>query len=280
MLMLSSCVPNQDENGDFLHGVEFDPTTTTPGTGGSNGTVKNIKKVTTVDVDGEIIIANYNYTNNKLTSITSSDNSFSYNITYNGDQISKIVYKTIDDTGADATDTQNLTYSGENLVKSEGSATSAGAVFQKSSTNYTYNSNKIKQIITVINDESNAVKLFTIQTDYTFSGNNVSSMKYTLTTEPQGPITVEPIILNAGYSNYDTNKNPYNNMPTAFKVFSSQFDLSSGLAIGLAVNNAKTFKLTSNVESLTANFLYSYDSDGYPIIGTSSQGTIAYEYVK
>lgn len=278
MLMLSSCVPNQDDNGDFLHGVEFDPTTDT-GTGG-NSTIKNIKKVTTVDVDGEVIIATYNYTNNKLTSITSNDNSFTYNISYSGDQISKIVYKTIDDTGADATDTQNLTYSGGNLVKSEGSATSAGAVFQKSSTNYTYNSNKIKQIITVINDESNAVKLFTIQTDYTFSGNNVSSMKYTLTAEPQGPITVEPIILNAGYSNYDTNKNPYNNIPTAFKVFSSQFDLSNGFAIGLAVNNAKTFKLTSNVESLTANFLYSYDSDGYPIIGTSSQGTIAYEYVK
>lgn len=78
--------------------------------GGTNATIKNIKTVTTVDDAGDKIVATYNYTGAQLTSVTSSDNSFSYQLTYTGDDITKILYKSVDDTGKEITNTQVLTY--------------------------------------------------------------------------------------------------------------------------------------------------------------------------
>ena len=42
ILTLSSCDPNQDADGDFLLGVDYNPGT--ENNGGTNTTIKNIKK--------------------------------------------------------------------------------------------------------------------------------------------------------------------------------------------------------------------------------------------
>ena len=49
VFMLSACVPNQDANGDFLVGVDYGSNPNTDG--GNNAVVKNVQKVTTVDMD-------------------------------------------------------------------------------------------------------------------------------------------------------------------------------------------------------------------------------------
>ena len=98
----TSCSPNQDINGDYLRGVSYSSN------GGTNATIKNVETVTTVGAAGDKIVATYNYTRGQLTSVTSSDNSFSYQLTYTGDDITKILYKSVDDTGKDITNTRFL----------------------------------------------------------------------------------------------------------------------------------------------------------------------------
>lgn len=269
----TSCSPNQDINGDYLRGVSYSSN------GGTNSTIKNVKTVTTVDAAGDKIVATYNYTRGQLTSVTSSDNSFSYQLTYTGDDITKILYKSVDDTGKDITNTQVLTYSAGKLTKSEGDVVFAGSGTFTSSTIYTYDGDKIKSIITKVKDKATSSERYTIQTDYGFSGSNVSNFKYSLT-YAAGPITQAPIILNITLSNYDSYKNPFGTLPMAFKLVSAQFDLENNALYGFSKNNYKTTNIKTNTDNTTVNFSYSYDTDGYPILGTSSAGTVSFQYVK
>lgn len=278
LLIIASCSPSQDINGDFLLGVDYNSEGGSSG-GGTNATIKNIKTVTTVDDAGDKIVATYNYTGGKLTSVTSSDNSFSYELTYTGDDITKILYKSIDDMGKDVTNTQILTYSAGKLTKSEGDVVFAGTGTFTSSTTYSYDGDKIKSIITKVKDKTTSSDRYTIQTDYSFSGANVSNFKYSLTYAP-GPITITPIIFNIALSNYDSYKNPFGTLPMAFKLVSAQFDLDNNAFYGFSKNNYKTTNIKTNTDNVTVNFSYSYDADGYPFLGTSSAGTVSYQYVK
>ena len=159
LFIITSCSPNQDINGDFLLGVSYSSN------GGTNATIKNIKTVTTVDDAGDKIVATYNYTGVQLTSVTSSDNSFSYQLTYTGDDITKILYKSVDDTGKEITNTQVLTYSAGKLTKSEGDVVFAGSGTFTSSTIYSYDGDKIKSIITKVKDKATSSERYTIHTD-------------------------------------------------------------------------------------------------------------------
>ena len=244
-----------------------------------SSTIKNVKTVTTVGAAGDKIVATYNYTGGQLTSVTSSDNSFSYQLTYTGDDITEILYKAVDDTGKDITNTQVLTYSAGKLTKSEGDVVFAGSGTFTSSTIYSYDGDKIKSIITKVKDKATSSERYTIQTDYGFSGSNVSNFKYSLT-YAAGPIIQTPIILNITLSNYDSYKNPFGTLPMAFKLVSAQFDLENNALYGFSKNNYKTTNIKTNTDNTTVNFSYSYDTDGYPILGTSSAGTVSFQYVK
>ena len=273
LFITASCSPNQDINGDYLMGVSYSSN------GGTNATIKNVETVTTVDAAGDEIVATYNYTGGQLTSVTSSDNSFSYQLTYTGDDITEILYKSVDDTGKDITNTQVLTYSAGKLTKSEGDVVFAGSGTFTSSTIYSYDGDKIKSIITKVKDKATSSERYTIQTDYGFSGSNVSNFKYSLT-YAAGPIIQAPIILNITLSNYDSYKNPFGTLPMAFKLVSAQFDLENNALYGFSKNNYKTTNIKTNTDNTTVNFSYSYDTDGYPILGTSSAGTVSFQYVK
>lgn len=273
LFITASCSPNQDINGDYLMGVSYSSN------GGTNATIKNVETVTTVDAAGDKIVATYNYTRGQLTSVTSSDYSFSYELTYTGDNITKILYKSVDDTGKDITNTQVLTYSAGKLTKSEGDVVFAGSETFTSSTIYSYDGDKIKSIITKVKDKATSPERYTIQTDYGFSGSNVSNFKYSLT-YAAGPMTQMPIILNITFGNYDSYKNPLGTLPMAFKLVSAQFDLENNALYGFSKNNYKTTNIKTNADNTTVNFSYSYDTDGYPILGTSSAGTVSFQYVK
>ena len=211
--------------------------------------------------------------------MTSSDNSFSYRLTYTGDDITKILYKSVDDTGKDITNTQVLTYSAGKLTKSEGDVVFAGSGTFTSSTIYSYDGDKIKSIITKVKDKATSSERYTLQTDYSFSGSNISNFKYSLI-HAAGPITQPPIILNITLSNYDSYKNPFGTLPMAFKLVSAQFDLENNALYGFSKNNYKTTNIKTNTDNTTVNFSYSYDTDGYRILGTSSAGTVSFQYVK
>lgn len=66
----------------------------------------------------------------------------------------------------------------------------------------------------------------------------------------------------------------------AFKLVSAQFDLENNALYGFSKNNYKTTNIKTNTDNTTVNFSYSYDTDGYPFLGTSSAGTVSFQYVK
>ena len=93
-------------------------------------------------------------------------------------------------------------------------------------------------------------------------------------------MTQTPIILNITLSNYDSYNNPFGTLPMAFKLVSAQFDLENNALYGFSKNNYKTTNIKTNTDNTTVNFSYSYDTDGYPILGTSSAGSVSFQYVK
>lgn len=64
LMILFSCEPGRDGNGDLLFGVQ-DP----DHNGGSTGKVKLLKKMTVTDKDGAVSTINYNYNAGILNSV-------------------------------------------------------------------------------------------------------------------------------------------------------------------------------------------------------------------
>lgn len=275
--LLNSCEPNRAENGDYLFGVND-----IPGNGGStNNVTKLLKKVTALQTGGETIEYNYAYSSNKLISVIASDNSVSYNITYDGANISKIIRIQDDFGGDNTTEIITPTYSNGKLIKSvsEGIQSSNNNK-TRNTTLFTYNvaGKAIKIVSTLvgidISDPNTTYDLYTVQSDLTYVGNNISINKYTLQTVAVPPISLPPLVITTNLSNYDTFKNPFHSLPETFNLLTGNYESETAGFTGLSVNNYKT--LTVDNESL--NYNYTYDKEGYPLIGTTEQGVLKFEY--
>lgn len=281
-VILFSCEPSRAENGDFLFGVQ-NPGETGGGTGGggNTGSTKRLKKQTVVDPQGLTSYFEYNYTGDKLTSVHGDDDGdiSDYTLNYTNNILTQLIVK--EDDGSDvSTTTLNLVYQNGKLISSAGNIVSQGTEINKNVTSYTYNTNgTLKKISTSIQSEAanpgTYVEMFSLISDFIFTGNNISTWKFTLTAAPMPPITIPPIIITANVSSYDTFKNPLATLPEAFTIAGAHFMTATNAAFGLSTNNYKTV----NVEGESATYVYTYDADGYPTKATSENGTISYEYI-
>lgn len=281
LLLVFSCEPNRAENGDFLFGVQ-NPGETGGGNGGGNtGATKKLKKQTVVDPQGGISYFEYNYTGDQLTSVHSDiDGDISdYTLKYTNNILTQLIVK--EDDGVDiTTSTLDLVYQNGKLTSSVGRMVSQGTEINKNVTGYTYYTDgTLKKISSSIQSDAEVpgtyVELFSLVSDFVFTGNNISTWKFTLTPAPIPPITVPPIIISANVSSYDTLKNPLATLPQAFTIAATHFMTDSNAAFGLSANNYKTI----NVEGESATYVYTYDADGYPTKAVSSNGTVTYEYI-
>lgn len=277
LLILFSCETNRDENGDYLHGVITNPEGGNPG-GGNTGNSRLLKKFTAVDSDGIVNIADYTYTGTKLTSVATSstdDSSTKINITYTGDLVTKIVHINKDDTGQMVTSTLNMVHNGNVLTKiNEEQDFGAGEVL-KSNTTITYNGTKVLKIERTTFDNDTPPTLFsTITSDLTFSGENMSKWIYTVAFAPKGPVTLPPLVVTANFSNYDTNKNPFFGFPKELNIANTFLDSGGVSVLGFSPNNPKTVK----VDGQSANYVYLYNSAGYPVSAITDFGKFTYEY--
>lgn len=279
--MLFSCEPTRDENGDYLSGILNPGETGGGGNGGGSGNTKRIKKQTIVDDAGAVSFFEYNYTGTKLTSVHSEDDGeiSDYTLNYTGEILTQMIVLQKD--GSDTTkSTLNLTYQNGKLVSSSGNVETDGSELNKNVTSYTYDaSGKLKKINTSIQSDGmnpgTYVEMFSLVSDFIFTGNNISTWKFTLTTAPMPPISFPPIILTSTVSSYDTLKNPLATLPEAFNIAGAHFMTSTNAAFGLSVNNYKAV----TVEGVSAQYTYTYDADGYPTKATSAGATITYEYI-
>ena len=282
---LLSCVPNQDGNGDFLIGVDYDPNT---GNGGDPGTAPSkLLKTVTID-DGDVLIYNYSYNaNKKLTGINTNDNSVKINITYQSSgNIAKI---TRTENGLDGVTGEEITptYSGTQITKLDITHTE-GTGSIKSVANLTYGSNGWPSIVkeNYYAEGSTTQTVATIVSDFTYAGNNITKWHFNSSLNASLPVPVfdflQEIDLTVNLQDYDNKINPYNLLPKDFLIAVVHAEADASSITGFANNNAKTInfilKLGGTPIEDTQSATYIYDKDGYPVSTASSDIVTKFEY--
>lgn len=281
LVILFSCEPGRDENGDLLFGVNQNPETG----GGTTGVSKLLKKMTATDNEGNMSTFIYNYENGLLKSVNINENEDQrdLDLTYDKDKISTMVMTETDGSNI-ITTTADLIYDNNNkLINTAGKMESGGEEISKNKTTFTYNGTVLKKIETSIQqkDPENPdtyVDLFKQVSDILFQGNNIASWKMTMTTISPLPVGIPPIVLDVKFSNYDTAKNPLATLPREFNIAAAHLLSGTNSIQGLSVNNYRTASTTAGGTSQDVTYVYEYDKDGYPKSATSTQGTLTYEY--
>lgn len=278
-LLLFSCEPSRDENGDYLFGVN--PNSNINPGGGTSGSLKNLKSVTFDDGSGEKVTYNYTYAADKLIGVTTSDNSVSYTILYDNNLIDKITVVQ-DDTGITTTDF-TLTYNNGQLVEAKGVGSEEGGNSFTNTLTATYTNNKVSKVLSKMvgidsADPTVTYELFTLQSDITYAGNNISMWKFTTLFPATVPLPA--IVLTSTFSDYDNKKNPFNTLPEAFNIVSSLSGLDSTAVTGFSANNYGKVTVASDSDSQSATYTYTYDADGYPTkaVASNNLGTLTFTY--
>ena len=281
LMLVFSCQPGRDENGDLLFGLDSNPPSG-GGTGGGSGTAKYLHKVTAPDDAGGTYTLTYNYALGKLTSVRSSDNSMSYDLTYDGNNISKV--KIVQNDGGPVTTINyDISYTNGKFTEAKGKGVEDSGNSFNNTITASYADGKVSKIVSKmqgidIADPTVTYDMFTVQNDITYSGNNISVWKSTMSTPPMPPITIPPIVITANLSDYDSYKNPFHTLPEVFNILSSVFGTESSAVTGFSVNNYKKI----SVEGQAVTYTYTYDADGYPskAVGSGGAGTLTFEYTK
>jgi hypothetical protein len=284
-VILFSCEPRTDDNGDYLVGLNQNSDTGTGG--GTTSVIKKIKSVTYDDPSGGVVTMNYNYTAGNLVSVRTSDNSISYDLIYENNIIKKInvIEESNNITKTNFTITYN--YNTGIFVQATGlGSEGTGSDFTNTITaNFT--NNKVSKVTSKFvgidsADPNITYDLYTLQNDMTYTGNNIATWKATTAFAPTPPIILPSIIINATFSDYDNKVNPFYNLPQVFNIISSQFDQDKFGITSFSANNYKKINVVSNADNQTATYVYTYDADGYPTkaVASANLGTLTFEYIK
>lgn len=284
--ILASCSPNQDENGDFLHGVEYDTSTDTGGDTGGSTTTKLLKKVT-VDDDGDVVVYSYTYNSGKkLTSVSTDDNSVQVNITYlSSGNIAKIV-RTENNMGTISTEEIVPVYTSTQITKLNVTHSENGKSI-KSIANLAYASNgwpaSIKEDIYT---EDNTKIAANFVSNFSYSGNNISKWNFKSSFIVGLPVPVfdflQEMELTVNLSDYDNKINPYNLLPKDYLISTVHAEADASNIIGFAKNNSKKANIvfvlggTPFTDNQTVSF--TYDKDGYPTSTSSADIVTKFEY--
>lgn len=266
LIVIISCEPGRDENGDLLFGVN-----NTGETGGGTTNSRLLKKMVSHAInedtgeweDSQIV---YNYTGNRLVSYDDGSGELT-NFTYNGNnKISNL-----------SSSSQNavFTYSGANLSKI--SSTVAGGMYTVN-TDFTYTGSQLKKAISIQEFTFPIPSKVYIETDYEYNGLNMGKAfikgGFYL---PNGELEMNPEIQILTFE-YDNKKNPFQLLPKEFFIYLS--GIAPQGATYLSANNMTKYTttiggITTDVQSAT----YTYDSESYPIMMSNDLNeTTKFEY--
>ncbi|KIA89946.1 hypothetical protein [Kaistella jeonii] len=267
IVILFSCEPNRDTNGDYLIGVN-QPGGNGGGSGGGPSTGRLLKKMLSHSLDDngqfEDSEVTYNYEGNKLVSYV-DESGESTLFTYNSNnKISKL-----SGSGQDAV----FTYSGADLSKIN--VTVAGVYTVN--TDFTYVGTQLKKAVSIQEFTLPIPSKVYIETDYEYSGENMvkASIKGGFYL-PNGDLQMNPEVQTFSFQ-YDTKKNPYQLLPKEFFIYLSGI-APQGAAFLSANNMIKVTQVLDVVTEVT-EYSYTYDSENYPIkmSGADDEYTI-YQY--
>lgn len=264
IFLIFSCDSKRDENGDLLFGVDDNPITDTE-TGTSRLLKKTIEHTFNDETnEWEDITTTYNYTNNKLTSV--SDGVTTSTIEYNSNnKISKVT------TGSEQVSV--FEYSGNNLSKITTTFTGIGTIVGT----FVYNSGKLVKIISIQDYSLPFPMKYYFEAENTFTGNNVTKtvVKPGIYL-PNGDLQMMPDENNIFDIKYDTKKNPFNLLPKEFFIMFISIAPQGGAF--LSANNPTEIKTVNTAGTETQVSIYIYDNENYPIKMTSGEEFFIYEY--
>lgn len=227
---------------------------------------KVLNKIKVIEAGSVPYDINYNWTLGKLTSISTSNNSSSYNLEYNGNDLKKIT-QTIGQGTQLKTRISNFVYTNGKLTTINGTESSAQGGSLMFTTTISYNGihpyfiSKEFQIGTATSVESIYLE---------FNNSNISKINYVLGTGA-GSINTE-----TNLSNYDDKPNPIHTLPIAFSISDTYLNEDTFGVLGLSTNNYKT----ANIQNTgIQNTVYTYGTDGYPTKSVRPDLTFQFEYV-
>lgn len=253
IVILFSCEPNRDTNGDYLIGVT-QPGGNGGGSGGGTTTGRLLKKMISHSLDDngawEDSEITYNYEGNKLVSYVDDSGQptvFTYN---SNNRIS-----TLSGGGQDA----EFTYSGANLSKIN---TTVAGIYTVN-TDFTYEGTQLKKAISIQEFTIPIPSKAYIETDYEYSGENMvkASIKGGFYL-PNGELQMNPEVQTISFQ-YDAKKNPYQLLPKEFFIYLSGI-APQGAAFLSANNMIKVTQELAGAAEVT-DYTYTYDSENYPI---------------
>lgn len=251
VLIIQSCV---DSNTDFT-----DPGSLAPGR-------KVIKKIKVNKAGSAPYEIEYNWTAGKLMSVSTTDNSLSYILEYNGKDLKKVSQTLIQGVQT-KTRISNLIYKNGRLTTINGSESSAapgGTVNFITTVSYIANNpyflNKVYQNGSTMPEESIYLE---------FNGTNIKKINYVLGT---GATSINTEV---NLSNYDTDPNPLHTLPATFSITDSNVNQDSFGVTGLSTSNYRT----ANIQNTgVENTVYTYAADGYPIKSVKPNLVLQFEY--
>lgn len=249
-VILFSCEPGRDENGDYLFGVIQNPNTD----GGGTSADRLLKRMTSHamnDDTGEWEDSDitYNYTNKKLVSYTENGGEPTL-FTYNGsNKISNL---------SSSRQNADFEYSAGTLSK----ITTTIAGFATITSNFTYTDAKLTKTISIQEySVPIASKVYT-ETTYEYDGENL--VKANLRAGfylPNGELEMNPETQTFSFE-YDAMKNPYQLLPKEFILFLS--GIAPQGAAYLSANNFTKFTNSVGGFSDITTYTYIYDEQNYP----------------
>ena len=194
----------------------------------------------------------------------------------------------VEDDGAITTTTKfTISYNNGKFVEANGTGTeNTGNKFTNKITP-TYTNNKISKIVSKMvgidsADPTILYDLFTLTSDITYTGNNISTWKFSTAFPLTPPISIPPIVFDTTLSDYDTKTNPFNTLPEVYNIISSLYGFDAAAVIGFSANNYRKITVSTQGDTQSATYIYTYDADNYPVKGVASNnlGTLTFEYVK
>ena len=254
-----SCKTDETGNDDPLFGMETSPYIVAP----YKRLMKEVEMVNGVVVNEKT----YNYSDKKLTSISTTDNSFSESISYTGDLINKIVKKE-NSIGNIITTTSNFVYNSADVVTKLDLTQSINdgttVTNYVGTTDFVYTNAKLTKATTNFKKLSNGIftPTLSIVTEWTYqNGDVIESTKTThdYIANLTGTVTTT-------LSNYDSKKSLYNALPFQYNFYSQVNE-------GLSTHNPRVVTDPSG----TTNYSYGYDADS-PLSRSNGNRTTQFQY--
>ena len=263
LIILLSCEPRRDDNGDYLFGVNQNTES-----GGGSTTQRLLKKIishekndeTGLFEDGELT---YNYVGTKLIS-TKDDTGEVTTFTYNADnKMDKIEGSA-----------QITTYKYADNNVSQTLTDIPG--FSKVTADFTYVGGKLTKTISVQEYTLPIPIKFYFETTYEYSGANMSTGLIKSGIDlPDGTLEMNSETTQIAFT-YDQKKSPYSLLPKEFAYYVA--GIAPQGAAFFSTNNLTKYVTTLGGISETINYIYEYDALDYALKIVEGEDYTKYEY--